>query len=90
MNKYIYLKELGLDEAEEISEAICTSKQSIFCRCEKGATHKTIDIIIEIRNGKSNFNVRYSNNHILLEFSDDEEIFNIEIPANSFTDLIIR
>ena len=90
MSKYIYLKELGLDEAEEISEAICTSKQSIFCRCEKGLTFDTIDTIIEIRNGKSNFNIRYSNDNILLEFSDDNEIFNIEICANSFTELIIR
>lgn len=90
MSKYIFLKELGLDEAEQISEATCTSKQSIFCRCEKGLTLDTIDCIIEIRKGKSNFNIRYSNDNILLEFSDDNEIFNVEISANSFTDLIIR
>ena len=90
MSKYIFLKELGLDEAEQISELICLSKQSIFCRCEKGLTLDTIDTIIEIRNGKSNFNIRYSNDNILLEFSDDDEIFNVEISANSFTDLIIR
>lgn len=90
MSKYIYLKELGLDEAEAISEAVCCSRQSVFCRCEKGMSSTTIDIIIEIRKGKSNFNIRYSNEHILLEFSDDDEMFNVEIPANSFSDLTIR
>lgn len=90
MSKYIFLKELGLDEAEAISEAICASRQSIFCRCEKGMSSKTIDIIIEIRKGKSNFTIRYANENILLEFSDDDEIFNVEIAADSFSDLIIR
>lgn len=90
MSKHILLKELGLDEAEAISEAICCSRQSVFCRCEKGMSNKTIDIIIEIRKGKSNFTIRYANENILLEFSDDDEIFNVEIPANSFTDLVIR
>lgn len=90
MSKYIYLKELGLDEAEAIVETICVSRQSIFCRSEKGMSNKTIDIIIEIRKGKSNFTIRYANEHVLLEFSDDEEVTNIEIPENSFSDLIIR
>lgn len=90
MSKYIYLKELGLDEAEAISEGICASRQSIFCRCEKGMSNTTIDIIIEIRKGKSNFTIRYANDHILLEFSDDDEVISFELSYNMLTDLIIR
>lgn len=88
--KYMLLKNLGLDEASDIVETVCTSRQLVNCRLEKGVAPMTVDCIIEIKEGKSNFTIRYSNENILLEFSDDEEIFNIEIPANSFTDLTIR
>lgn len=88
--KYILLKNLGLDEASDMVETVCTSRQSVNCRLEKGVAPMTVDCIIEIKEGKSNFTIRYSNENILFEFSDDDEIFNVEIPADSFSDLIIR
>lgn len=88
--EYILLKELQYDPAEEIIELITMSYMNVTCRCEKGMTEGTVDLIIKVDPYDVAFTIRHDHRIFHFEFEDDDEVLSFEVSYNMITDLIIR
>lgn len=88
--KTILLRELQQDIAEDIIEIICVSRINVTFRVEKGMTNTTVDGILQIYDEDVEFSIYQSNNIILFQFEDDDEMFNFEVNAHHVESVIIR
>lgn len=88
--EYILLKELQYDPAEEIIELITMSYMNVTCRCEKGMTEETVDLIIKVDPYDVAFTIRHDHRIFHFEFEDEDEVLSFEVSYNMLTDLIIR
>lgn len=88
--KTILLRELNQDVAEEIIEIVCASRINVTFRVEKGMTNTTVDGILQIYDEDVEFSVYQSNNIMLFQFENEDEMFNFEVNANMVESIIIR
>lgn len=88
--KSILLRELAQDIAEDIIEIVCASRINVTFRVEKGMSNTTVDGILQIYDEDVEFSIYQSNNIILFQFEDEDEMFNFEVNAHYVESVIIR
>ena len=88
--KTILLRELNQDVAEDIIELICASRLQVTFRVEKGMSNTTVDGILQIHDEDVEFSIYQSNNIILFQFEDEDEMINFEVNAHYVESVILR